>query len=316
MDVSETNGWNFDIMSGKNEDSSESSIENLATKFFSPPPVTVHVEFGAQTHLGHSRSNNEDHYAIVRRSRSREVLKTNLPPEALPPSQQDAYAMVVADGVGGESFGELASMFALSSAWELASSEIKWPVKVNPSESQELLDKLELYPRMIDQILRERAQKEPKLLGMATTFTCAYTVGLDAFIAHVGDSRAYLFRDGAIRQLTRDHTVGQDMVDAGVDLDDSPRLRRMRSVLTNWLGGHERKIFVETHHIKLEHNDRLLLCTDGLTDLVTDEQIQETLAAVPNPEDASQQLVEAALGRGGRDNITIVVATYSEERSM
>src|SRR5262245_52589220 len=167
------------------------AASDALSKHFLPGPSPVSVEFGALSHPGKVRPNNEDHYLVVRRRRARSVLLTNLPEGYLPATEQDAYAMVVADGLGGAEFGELASMLALRLGWELGLDEIKWTLKVNEREAQEFLDKVRLALRTIDQTLQERGRLDPALYGMGTTFTAAYTTGTEAFIAHVGDSRAY-----------------------------------------------------------------------------------------------------------------------------
>lgn len=160
--------------------------EELVSKFFAPEPEPVRVEFGSLSHPGKVRERNEDHFAVVQRHRTRRVLMTNLPEGLLPPSEQNAYALIVADGMGGEVFGQFASMMALRAGWELAGTEIKWPLHINEDEVAELMQKLELYPLLIQRALTERADQNAELEGMGTTLTCAYTVGPDAFLLHVG----------------------------------------------------------------------------------------------------------------------------------
>jgi protein phosphatase len=271
----------------------------------------VRMEFGAVSHPGCVRPTNEDHYVVVRRSPARSVLATNLPVEALvSPDEEDAYILAVADGVGGTAFGDLASLLALRTAWDLGGHDASWPLKVNETTAQEILERFEAYAKLIHSTLREKGREERCLAGMGTTLTVAYTVGLDAFVGHIGDSRAYLFRQGKLEQLTRDHTLAQQLVDAGVLSPGAFELRRLRHVLVNCLGGTEDSVRVDSHHLKLQGGDWLLLCSDGLTHMVTNDSICCTLDRVPRPQDACQALLDQALKAGGRDNVTVVLARY------
>jgi protein phosphatase len=165
-------------------------MDDLLAKHFGPSPPPVFVQFGALSHRGLVRANNEDHYLLIERQRSRKILATNLPPGYLPQADDTAYVLAVADGMGGRDFGELASMLALRSAWDQAPGTIKWTWIINEREIEELKERVELIFRRMDLDLRERARLEPEYSGMGTTLTGAYTVGPEAFIGHVGDSRA------------------------------------------------------------------------------------------------------------------------------
>src|SRR5262249_13626517 len=148
---------------------------------------------------------------------------------------------------------------------------------------------------------------QPEAAGMGTTLTGAYTVGPEAFIAHVGDSRAYLYHQGNLTQLTRDHTLAQQCLDAGLRVPS----RSWYHILTNCLGGSEHEMKVEFHHYHLADGDQLLLCTDGLTDMVQNHEIAGILGRHTHPQQAVQALVDLALERGGRDNVTVVLARYA-----
>jgi protein phosphatase len=279
--------------------------------FFGPPRTPVTIDFGAVSHPGRVRANNEDHFFIVRRSRARTVLATNLPESALPlPDEDEAYSLAVADGMGGAVFGEMASMLALRTAWELGGQEVQWPLKVNADVAREILEKLEAGGQLILGALQEQGRDDPRLAGMGTTLTVAYTVGLDAFLGHVGDSRAYRFRQGKLEQLTRDHTLAQEILDTGLLPPGAFELRRLKHVLVNCLSATAKPVRVEVQHRRLASGDRLLLCSDGLTDMVPDEEIARTLARVPAAQEACQALLDLALDAGGRDNVTVVLARY------
>jgi protein phosphatase len=266
----------------------------------------VHARFGALTHPGLVRATNEDHYLVIERQRGRVVLLTNLPEGYLPPADDTAYLLAVSDGIGGESFGELASMMALRSGWEQVSSAIRWTWVITDSEIANLKERVSLVFRQMHEELLERARQDPQFAGMGTTLTVAYTVGPEAFIAHVGRSRAYLFHGGLLLRLTRDHTMAQDALDAGLPVAS----RSWHHSLTNCLGGTGQPVRVEFHHFRLADGDQLLLCTDGLTDMISDEEITQILIQGVPTREGAQTLVDLALARGGRDNVTAILARY------
>jgi protein phosphatase len=164
--------------------------------------------------------------------------------------------------------------------------------------------------RALDDALAQRMEADPALRGMGTTLTAAYSLGLELFLAHVGDSRAYLFRDGKVRQLTRDHTHVQKMVEAGILSAQDAATHGLRHVLTNILGGARRSVEVELHRLRLAGGDRLLLCSDGLTGTAQDDEIAAILGQADSAETSCRRLIDLALERGAPDNVTVVVARY------
>jgi protein phosphatase len=281
--------------------------EDAFAKHFGPSPPPVAVQFGALSHPGRVRPNNEDHYLVIERRRVRSVLLSNMPEGYLRPADDVSYVMAVADGVGGMAFGELASMLVLRSGWEQAPNSIKWTWIVTDREVEELKERVSLVFQRMHEALLQHGRRDPECAGMGTTLTGAYTVGPEAFVAHVGDSRAYLYRAGALVQLTRDHTKAQDQLDAGLPVPS----RSWYHMLTNCLGGMDRLVQVEFHHLRLSDGDRLLLCTDGLSDLVGHQEIAEVLGKHVHSQKAVDALVALALERGGRDNVTVVLARYA-----
>jgi protein phosphatase len=276
-----------------------------------PPSTSLRVEFGAVSHTGKVRVNNEDHFLVSRMSRSQNVLVTNVPAVHIPKDVgDDAYSMIVADGMGGMAAGEVASRTAITTGLKLFQKSPKWGFKINKKEARELFDRVNSYLHEIDLELTERSEHDRSLYGMGTTLTAAYSIGVDLFIIHLGDSRAYLFRGGKLLQLTKDHTVAQAMADAGYIAQEEIRHHNRRNVLTNFLGGHGGKVKADVRWLRLRDADRLLLCSDGLNDMVDDPSIAKILAAHEQPGDAAQRLLDEALDRGGRDNVTVIVARY------
>ncbi|MCL4207760.1 MAG: serine/threonine-protein phosphatase [Pirellulaceae bacterium] len=270
--------------------------------------LPVQVRIGALSNLGKVRKNNEDQYAVIRRWRSREALMSSLPSGTLLDEKEEAYVLIVADGMGGAAFGEVASELALRTVWELGTYAASWPRKVDERATKHLLEDADDYVQFIHRRIQQRASHQPELVGMGTTLTAVLSIGMDAFVVHVGDSRAYRVGEDGIQQITRDHTLAQQLVDAGVDVS---RTTAFQHVLTNCLGADAHGVTSEVHHLTLEDGDYLVLCTDGLSDLVEADEIQQAIATNPDPRDACDQLVELALDRGGKDNITVVIAQFS-----
>lgn len=286
-------------------------LEQQVARFFeSRPRVEAQVDVAGLTDTGKVRKTNEDHFLAVRRYRGRQVLAASTPEGMFESGEDHAYTLTVADGMGGRDFGELASLMALRTGWELGGDEIKWTVKLNEQEGEELRQKGEVFFKLINRVLHRQAREHPRMTGMGTTLTMCYTLGRDMFVMHAGDSRAYLYRRGVLKRLTRDHNMAQVLVDSGVALPDAPEVRRMRHVLTNCLGGPSREVAVDIEQHTLEEEDRILLCTDGLNDMVTDLEIAQLLDCHSVSADACRALVDLALQRGGRDNITVLVARY------
>lgn len=286
---------------------------NLPSRFFGPGQPPVHVEFGAVSHPGKVRGNNEDHYLIQRHRRTLSVLSSNLPDELneFDRVDEDAYCLAVADGMGGVAFGELASALALRTLTDLVLSAIKWSVKLNRREVMEADQKIQAYYNLIDQSLIGRSWAEPRTAGMGTTLTGAYTVGPAVFIAHAGDSRAYHFGGGTLKLLTHDHTLAQELADVGAIEPEEIATHRLRNTLTNYLGGPKEGVEAQVVHLRLADGDSLLLCTDGLTDMVSDDEILDLLTRHPKPQDACQALVDRALEHGGKDNVTVIMGKYT-----
>ena len=298
-------------MKDANDTAEYVAFSGQVSKFFeSEPRARMRVEVAGKSHPGLVRPNNEDHYLAVRRYRGRQVLVTSLPEGLLDPTEDHAYTLAVADGMGGHEFGELASLLAMRTGWELGGDEIKWTVRLNEHEVEEMRQKAEVFCRLLDESLHAEVRENPRLAGMGTTLTVCYSTGPNLFTIHVGDSRAYLYRGDTLRRLTRDHNLGQLLVDAGQAEPDSPKALRMRHVLTNCLGGPTGGVTADVDLHLLDDGDRVLLCTDGLNDMVADEEIAGALARHPSCSDACGALVDLALARGGKDNVTVVVARY------
>jgi PPM family protein phosphatase len=274
-------------------------------------PPRVAIKFGAMTDCGKVRSNNEDHFLVARLSKSMRVCKTSLPGEGETQfSEEEGYLIVVADGMGGHAAGERASALAVGSIEGFVLNTLKWFLHLSGDDEHQLVTELRQSLESADRTVIERARSNRAFYGMGTTLTMAFSVATDLFIVHAGDSRAYLFRDGELEQLTSDDTVVQVMVDAGVISPEDAKHHNRRHVVTNVIGGPGEGVSVEIQKLKLLDGDTVLYCTDGLTEPVDDVAIAEILQHHPDPEDACTRLVELALSRGAPDNVTAVVVRY------
>jgi protein phosphatase len=275
-------------------------------------PRRVRVSVGARTDRGKVRENNEDHFLVARLAKSLEVRKSSLMASGTCRfSDEEGYLMVVADGMGGAAAGEHASALAVTSLESFVLDTVKWFLHLEGREQSVLFAELRKGLERADHNVMERAQSDPRLVGMGTTLTMAYSVGLDLFLAHAGDSRGYLFHDGNLVQITSDHTLAQILVQAGGLSPEQAKRDKRRNIVTNVIGGPHEGVQAEIHRLTVADGDVLLLCSDGLSDPVDDTTIAAVLAQTADPDQACNRLVELALEHGGRDNITVVLARYS-----
>lgn len=275
-----------------------------------PLPTSVEVDIAALTHTGKIRTNNEDNFLVVRFGRFLQTMLTSLPEEhATPDHSLMGYGMAVADGMGGMAAGEVASRLALTLLIELVLETPDWILSQEEPHIDEVIARaIERFER-VNQSVLEEARRHPWLKGMGTTLTMALSLGESLLIVHVGDSPVYLLRRGGLLRLTRDHTVAQKMADLeSLPIHAVPS--RYRHALTHAIGIRDDGADPDIRRLVLQDGDRLLLCSDGLTDMVDDAAIAALLKNSETSEGACQSLVDLALQHGGRDNITAIVATY------
>jgi PPM family protein phosphatase len=287
-----------------------------------PPPASAktwpenvssrtEVDLGACSHRGNRRLVNEDHFLVARLERSMQMLLTNLPAEQVPDRHAEVgYGMLVADGMGWAGAGEVASREAISTLVDLVLRTPDWFMSLDEQGANLVLGRLDQRFGKIREALIERARLDPTLDGMATTMTLAVSHGADLVVAHVGNSRAYLFHRGRLCLLTRDQTLAQTLADSGVIRRDEAATHYSRHVLTGSIATRREEAHAELCQVWLADGDQLLLCTNGLTDMVTEAAIEHVLERSETAAVASRALVDLALERGGEDNATAVVARY------
>jgi protein phosphatase len=216
-------------------------------------------------------------------------------------NEDSAYAgprlLAVADGMGGHAAGEVASAVAIGA---LADLDDDMP----PSELQIALSTAVAHA---NQILHDMVSADPSITGMGTTLTAMLWSGSKVALCHIGDSRAYVLSGGQFRQITHDHTLVQSLVDDGRISPDEAATHPQRSLLLRALDGTS-EAEPDLSILEAHAGDRYLLCSDGLSGVVSEETLHRTLATVPDPDDAVLQLVELAIRGGGPDNITCIVA--------
>ena len=236
----------------------------------------MRVRAGSATDIGRAREHNEDAYL----------------------AEEPLFA--VADGMGGHRGGDVASNMAVETLRHAqGAGHRSWP---------QLLEKF----REANRRVLERGGQDIELRGMGTTLTAVHLSGSEARIAHVGDSRAYLLRDGALHLLTEDHTLVQRMVREGRLSREGARHHPQRSILTRALGVEE-DMPIDEVTLPLRDGDRMLLCTDGLTGMLSEDSIRDILLGEPEGQDACKKLIDEANRAGGDDNITAIVLDLDTE---
>jgi serine/threonine protein phosphatase PrpC len=272
--------------------------------------VPLEVRSFGLTDPGKVRPKNEDQFLIAMLLKALQVEQTSLPRRKVKQSNDRSYLFVVADGVGGSAGGEQASALAIDTVETFILETFRWFAQCEgPAQDDVLADFRSALGQANARVLAEGVE-HPELRNMATTLTLAYSLNDVLFVAHVGDSRCYLCRDGVLRRLTRDHTVVAEMVQAGTLQAEDVAKHRWRHVITNTVGGGSASCKVEVHRLQIDDGDRMLLCSDGLTEMLPDQEISRILQTEAEPEQACRCLVAGANEAGGKDNITVVVADF------
>jgi protein phosphatase len=272
----------------------------------SSKPRDEELDFFGMTHPGLVRADNQDHYLVSTLHKTARVRATSLPnPEVFElPSQRIASFGMVADGVGGHMGGETASRAAVEAIADYVKETMNAFYAADESDETAFFSALEEAAVTCHQAVIERARASGQPTG-ATTLTLFVAVWPWLYLLHVGDSRCYLYRDGALERRTRDQTMAQDLVDSGVLAKEQAVRSPLAHVLTSAIGGSQTS--PDVSRVDLRRGDVLLLCTDGLTKHVSDERIAERLRTMSSSEQVARALVDDALAGGGSDNVTVLV---------
>jgi protein phosphatase len=259
----------------------------------------LHVRYAAQSDRGQARNHNED-------SCIAETLAS--------PGGQSVTLLLVADGMGGMQAGEKASRMAREAAQQILSTRMS---QSRPARDEDWHDLLRQAVQTANRHIYDQAQSNPAYNGMGTTLTLLVIAGTRAHLAHVGDSRAYLFNtngvteDGAkIMQMTSDHSLVARLVDIGQLTPEEARVHPQRNVIYRSLGHHP-TVDIDTSSQPISPGDRLLLCSDGLTVHLNDAALERTVLAYNQPDHICRRLIDHANALGGLDNISVVLAVVA-----
>ena len=249
----------------------------------------LRVEVGARSDVGMVRRNNEDSFTVE-----------------LPLS-----LLILCDGMGGQAAGEVASKLAVSVIREHCRQAARNPLLAIKGENREEFapqtNRLASGIRLSNDAIREAAESNAAQTGMGATVVAARILDHVLSIAHVGDSRIYLFREGTLQQVTQDHSLVMEQVRKGMITLEEAEHHKMSSIIMRALGA-EPTVKVDLDEIWVNEGDQVLLCSDGLTRMVSDEGIAQVLAEAETAQRAADRLVEIANDNGGEDNVTVIVA--------
>jgi PPM family protein phosphatase len=264
------------------------------------------------TDVGRRRAANEDHFLIADLNKSLRIHGTSLKidDETRIYGGSQGKLMVVADGMGGEAEGERASTIAVDQVATYVLNSLGWCFRLEEDSELDFQEHLKEALKSCQECIHTASLANPEMRSMGTTMTMAYIVWPRAFIVHVGDSRCYSFSNGRLQQITSDHTMAAVLAKSGRMSPEEARHSPMGNVLVNVLGGKSDELSVDVVKLTLGVGDALLLCTDGLYDMVPDDMLQSVLASETSSEAACRKLVDQANDNGGKDNITVIVSRF------
>lgn len=256
------------------------------------------IKSAGMTHIGKVRLKNEDNFYINKMYR--EDVGENIK-AAEDQVIRNHYTYAVCDGMGGESYGEMASLDALKVLREY--------------DNQNIRENIYQYINVANEAVCSISNSR-RVGTTGTTLAMFVSDGITADLLNIGDSRIYIFRNGLLEKCSKDHTQAQDLIDAGVMSEADARKSKQSHILTQHLGIPEDEFIVEPHicsNVKLVKDDIFLLCSDGLTDMITISDIREIIKVncEKTPKDIVSRLIKCALDNGGKDNVTAIIVKVS-----
>lgn len=288
--------------------------------------MAVRMDCHGGTHVGRRRETNEDQFLIADLNKSMQVLQSSvgMGHQTRLFGNSQGKLLLVADGLGGHQAGERASTLAVDSVVEYVLNSMHWFLKLDGNSDEDFHSDLKAALMHCQEKLTREANAMPQRRRMGTTLTMVYLVWPRMHLVHVGDSRCLLHRDGQLTQITRDHTMQQLYRDAleagfnGLSATDADRVADSRHVLWNALSADQDKtgVTIDVESRDLQVGDTLLLCTDGLYNLVPHDRVRAYLSQDQDARRMCEQLIEEANEAGGTDNITAIVARFCDPSHM
>lgn len=270
-------------------------------------PRDDEIDVYGLTHPGKVRAENQDHFLICSLHKQIVVHLTSLSEtdSLMGESERLAFLAMVADGVGGGTKGAEASRITLETVAQYVSRSMRCYYGSGSADSRGFSEALHEAAVECHADLMRRGEEHPEYRGMATTLTLFLGVWPKAYLLQVGDSRCYLLRDGKLTQITRDQTMAQELVELGALKPEDVPATRLAHTLSSSIGGRQSSPVVS--QFEMTWSTVLLLCSDGLTNHVSDERIRDRLGSMLSAKQACEDLVQEALEGGGSDNITVVI---------
>jgi serine/threonine protein phosphatase PrpC len=270
-------------------------------------PRDDEIDVYGLTHIGKVRGENQDHFLICALKKQMVVHLTSLPEtdHLMAEPERLAFLMMVADGVGGGAKGAEASRMALEAVTRYVTNSMRCYYAASSKDDREFFEALQEGALQCHAELVRQGEDDPQCRGMATTLTLYLGVWPRAYLLQVGDSRCYLLRQGELTQITRDQTMAQDLIDLGAMTRAGASDTRLAHTLSSSIGGRQTAPVVTRFDMTWGHV--VLLCSDGLTNHVSDERIRDRLRSMTSARQACEDLVQEALAGGGSDNITVIV---------
>jgi protein phosphatase len=267
------------------------------------PNAEVIVRVAGLTDVGRTREHNEDAFVVADLTTGRTIAE---PDSATLPSGTKGSLFMVADGMGGAAAGEIASAMAVDIV--LGEMRTNW-IAAKADEAETFVLAIKAATKAANAQINAFAGQHPEYRGMGTTATIAGLLGDTLYLAQVGDSRAYIVRDGVTRQITKDQSLMQKLIEAGEMTEEEAEHSERRNIILQALGP-ESTIKVDLTHQQIRRGDTLVLCSDGLSGQVSKDQIAESVRDEPDLTKASQRLIDLANAAGGPDNITVILARF------